>query len=220
MSESAFFYGNRIGFGGNVNNVTAVGGDNHGTINHITTTNPDDQPKHERHAEKRWATPITDRLMLILNVVMAICSVLSFTVGIVPLVEKLSQGGVKSLGAVPQTAFWAATFGVILLTLALVGWVFRRWLRTRTYADRVILGRVPEGRLDPRGRYRLNATKLRGICAIDGSKMRPARVPTGKTPIYMADGTIKTKPSGYELQMRCSRGGQHSVKVDLSDTEE
>ncbi|MDR1387663.1 MAG: hypothetical protein LBJ44_08795 [Propionibacteriaceae bacterium] len=128
-----------------------------------------------------------------------------------------------SLADLPFAAFLLVVAGVVVLTLSPLGWIFRHWLRDRTYGDHVILGRVPEGRLDSRGRYRLNFTKLRGTCAIDGSEMMPARVPTQETPLYMTDGTTKTKYSGYELQICCRRLGhkdvRHRGKVDLSDTE-
>lgn len=214
---------NHVTFGDNAENVTAVGGDNNGVINNYTTAVPTGVPPHRIYVEKRWATPITDQRILVLNLIMTVGSVTSIVLGVIQTVGSVNSNGLDAITNGITPAYWAIMIGTIALVVAILGWVFWRWLRSGTYNEHVLFGRVPEGRRDDRGHNRLYFTKLRGTCAIDGSEMIPQRVPTRWETRVMPDGSPKTRYYDYILQMSCRKLGRkdnrHRGKVDLSDTE-
>ncbi|MDR0283464.1 MAG: tetraspanin family protein [Propionibacteriaceae bacterium] len=222
MSEPTSPRGNHISIGDNAQGNVVVGGDNSGVIALVP---PVDRPEpHRFHVEKRRVTPITDQTMLALNWIMTICGLASLGIAGLQAYNQVNAHGVLAISIeVSQFIYVLFGVGVIVLFLAFFGWVFRKWLKRHIYGNSLVFGRVPEGRIDSRGRYHLCLTRIRGVCAIDGEAMKVRRIPTRATLFTLPDGSTRTKYSNYELRLVCSRNpmdASHQAKIDLSDTED
>lgn len=120
-----------------------------------------------------------------------------------------------------QTTSTAAFVFIAATVVALAGWTLWGGLRHSKYFPHAFFGVVPESRPDGR-EHRLYLTRLRGVCAIEGAKMRPRRRLVHSEDRPTRDGGIQ-KVRNYELQMVCTRNPsdeRHRGRIDLTDTEE
>jgi hypothetical protein len=207
--------------GGAGANVTAIGGDNNGTIIHSAAP-AGDRLAHVFHPVDRWRTPVTSGLVLMLNLIMTVCSISSVVLGVIQTITLFKTNGLAATSGDVPVAVWFILGGVFFLVLSPSGWAFWSWLKKHLYHERIIFGRVPESRADEKGRDRLFLTRLRGTCAIDGAEMRPRRRPAPHATRYESEIFKVPKYSHYELQLWCQRlrsDPAHRARVDLSEVE-
>lgn len=213
---------NGIHVGRDAGHINAIGRDNNGIIDNRTFHAPS-RPLHQLRVEGRRATFVTDRLMLVLNIFMAVTSVGSLGLAVAQAYPAIAADGflrgLSRLGFQPP--LWVAA---ALVAGLLAFWLSdrRAWLRRRTYGARPWLGRLPEGRRDPNGATRLYLTRVRGTCAIDGAPMRLVSLPTRTATFSRADGSSGEKPAGYRAHLICTRapGEQgHVARVDPSSSQ-
>ncbi len=214
---------NNIHVGHAAGHVNAVGRDNNGIIDNRTFHAPS-RPIHQLHVEDRRTTFVTDRLMLVLNIIMAVTSVGSLVLAVVQAYPTIATDGfvrgLSRIGYLPS--LWVAA---AIMTGLLALWLSdrRAWLKRRTYGARPWFGRLPEGRLDPNGAKRLYLTRVRGTCAIDGAPMRLVSLPTRTVSFTRADGTRGEKPAHYRAHLNCTRApGErgHVKRIDPSTSED